>query len=97
MSRGSSIRVGAVRADRFRSAKDVLILEIIAAGTKHSAQNSHSGAASQKAFESLLDADQWMMYRNTKAGVVHWDFVSTLSSLLSYMLHALNPAMYRAS
>lgn len=64
--------------DRLRSANDVLALEIIASGTKHSAQNSRSGVVSQKAFENLLDADQWMMYRNTKTGVVHWDFVSTL-------------------
>lgn len=64
------------------SANDVLALEIIATGTKHSAQNSRSGAVSRKAFENLLDADQWMMFRNTKTGVVHWDFVSTLWPLI---------------
>nr|VWO96784.1 Hyaluronate lyase (EC (Hyaluronidase) (HYase) [Ganoderma boninense] len=64
-------------------ANDVLGLEIIAAGTKHSAQNSRSGAVSQKAFESLLDADRWMIYRNTKTGVVHWDF-SVLDRMISF-------------
>ena len=73
---------GDVEADCLHSANDVLGLEIIAAGTKHSAQNSRSGAVSQKAFESLLDADRWMIYRNTKTGVVHWDFVSLLLTFI---------------
>ncbi|KAI1797880.1 galactose mutarotase-like domain-containing protein [Ganoderma leucocontextum] len=64
-------------------ANDVLALEIIAAGTKHSAQTSHSGALSQKAFENLLDADQWMMYRNVKTGAAHWDF-NVLNRMISF-------------
>ncbi|PIL31993.1 hypothetical protein GSI_06697 [Ganoderma sinense ZZ0214-1] len=67
-------------------ANDVLALEIIAAGTKHSAQNSHSGAVSQKAFESLLDADQWMIYRNARTGVVHWDSRRDVQSVLNRMI-----------
>ena len=62
---------------RLESANDVLALEIIASGTKHSAQGSDSGNQSQQAFETLLDGDQWMMYRNAQTGVVHWDLVST--------------------
>ncbi|EJF66671.1 galactose mutarotase-like protein [Dichomitus squalens LYAD-421 SS1] len=64
-------------------ANDVLALEIIAGGTKHSAQSSNSGTQSQQAFETLLDGDQWMMYRNAKTGVVHWDF-SVLNRMISF-------------
>ncbi|KAI1790344.1 polysaccharide lyase family 8 protein [Ganoderma leucocontextum] len=51
---------------------DVLALEIAAAGTAYSAQNANT--SSQSAFETLLDGDLWMVYRNVITGVRHWDF-----------------------
>ena len=56
------------------STNDVLALEIAAAGTQFSAQNANT--SSQAAFETLLDGDLWMIYRNIITGVEHWDFVS---------------------
>ncbi len=53
------------------SSNDVLELEIVAAGTQYAAD-----ATSQRAFESLFDGDQWMIYRNVETDVLHWDFVS---------------------
>ncbi len=56
------------------SANDVLALEIAAAGTQYSAQNATTG--SQAAFETLLQGDLWMIFRNILTNVLHWDFVS---------------------
>jgi len=53
-----------------RSTNDVLELEIEAAGTRFAAQGG-----SRMAFESLMNASQWMIYQNTQTGVLHWDFV----------------------
>lgn len=57
-----------------RSTNDVLALEIAGAGTQYSAQNA--GTGSQAAFETLLNGDLWMIYRNVLTNVLHWDFVS---------------------
>lgn len=53
------------------SSNDVLELQIDAAGTQYAAD-----ATSQHAFETLIDGDQWMIYRNVETNVLHWDFVS---------------------
>lgn len=53
------------------SSNDVLELQIDAAGTQFAAN-----ATSQSAFETLIDGDQWMIYRNVETNVLHWDFVS---------------------
>ncbi|KAI9512678.1 galactose mutarotase-like domain-containing protein [Russula earlei] len=52
------------------STNDILALQIDAAGTQYAAD-----ATSQRAFETLIDADQWMIYRNVEIDVLHWDFV----------------------
>lgn len=65
------------------SANDVLLLEIIAGGTQFAA-----GDVTKDAFATLIDADQWMIYRNILTGVLHWDFVGVpgpfTSNLLTY-------------
>ena len=48
-----------------------LEFESKAAGTQYAAGNVSKGA-----FEVLVGGDAWMIYRNTKTGVLHWDFVS---------------------
>ena len=53
------------------SSNDVLELQIDAAGTHYAADTD-----SQHAFETLIDGDEWMVYRNVKTDVLHWDFVS---------------------
>jgi hypothetical protein len=53
------------------SSNDVLELQIDAAGTQYAAD-----VTSQRAFETLIDGDQWMIYRNVETNVLHWDFVS---------------------
>jgi hypothetical protein len=53
----------------------MLELQIDAAGTQYAASDT-----SQHAFETLIDGDQWMIYRNVKTNVLHWDFVSPLIS-----------------
>lgn len=59
-------------ADRERlSANDVLLLEIVAGGTQFAA-----GPNNKDAFATLMDGDQWMIFRNVETGVLHWDFVS---------------------
>ena len=58
------------------SSNDVLELQIDAAGTQYAADTD-----SQRAFETLIDGDQWMVYRNVKTDVLHWDFVSRPSLL----------------
>ncbi|KAH9082166.1 polysaccharide lyase family 8 protein, partial [Lactarius deliciosus] len=52
---------------------DVLELQIDAAGTQYA-----SDSTSQAAFETLIDGDQWMIYRNVKTNVLHWDFLGEL-------------------
>ncbi|KAH9898428.1 galactose mutarotase-like protein [Cubamyces lactineus] len=60
---------------------DVLALEIAAAGTQYSAKNADTG--SQSAFETLLQGDLWMIYRNILTDVLHWDF-SVLNRFISF-------------
>ena len=60
------------------SSNDVLALEIEAAGTQFEA-----GTSSKDAFASLIDGDQWMIYRNVETGVLHWDFVSLCYPILA--------------
>ena len=62
----------------FTSSNDVIELQIDAAGTQYAA-----GPVSQRAFETLFDGDRWMVFRNVKTNVLHWDFVSH-PSLLTY-------------
>ncbi|KLO20285.1 hypothetical protein SCHPADRAFT_842659, partial [Schizopora paradoxa] len=57
---------------------DVLALEIEAGGTQFQA-----GEQSMTAFESLIDGDQWMIYRNVITGILHWDF-SVLGRFISF-------------
>ncbi|KAJ3548815.1 hypothetical protein NM688_g5250 [Phlebia brevispora] len=52
-------------------ANDVLLLEIDAGGTQFAA-----GPTTESVFATLIDGDQWMIYRNVITGVLHWDFVS---------------------
>ena len=65
-------------AEKGHSANDVLSLEIAAAGTQYEAED-----AGQQAFETLMDGDQWMIYKNTKTNVLHWDNVGYLPILTS--------------
>ncbi|TCD64841.1 hypothetical protein EIP91_003589 [Steccherinum ochraceum] len=48
---------------------DAVALEIEAADTRYQANT-----ASRDAFQTLIDGDQWMIYRNTLTNVLHWDF-----------------------
>ncbi|KAG6813263.1 hypothetical protein H0H92_012677 [Tricholoma furcatifolium] len=64
-------------ADSLGSANDVLDLEIAAGGTEYQADSD-----SQAAFETLLDGDQWMIFRNVITNVLHWDF-SVLGRIIS--------------
>ncbi|KAF9499708.1 polysaccharide lyase family 8 protein [Pleurotus eryngii] len=50
-------------------ANDVLALEIATGGTQFEAT-----ADSMNAFSTLLDGNQWMIYKNTVTNVLHWDF-----------------------
>ncbi|KAG5342440.1 hypothetical protein C0989_002276 [Termitomyces sp. Mn162] len=59
------------------NANDVLALEIAADVTQFKA-----GEASQETFTTLLDASQWMIFRNVVTGVLHWDF-SVLGRIIS--------------
>ena len=63
------------------SANDIFDVELTAAGTIFQAP-----AASRSAFITLLQGDQWMIFKNVVTNVLHWDFVSTCSifSLSSY-------------
>ncbi|KAH0590691.1 hypothetical protein H2248_000821 [Termitomyces sp. 'cryptogamus'] len=58
-------------------ANDVLALEIAADVTQFKA-----GEASQETFTTLLDASQWMIFRNVVTGGLHWDF-SVLGRIIS--------------
>ncbi|KIO26600.1 polysaccharide lyase family 8 protein [Tulasnella calospora MUT 4182] len=61
----------------------VLSLEIPAAGTQWAAN-----ATSQTAFSKHIDGSAWMVYRNTKTGVAHWD-VSTIGRFISFAVSDL--------
>ena len=54
----------------FRSANDVLFLEIQAGGTQFAA-----GDEVKSAFTTLIDGDRWMIFRNILTGVLQWDLV----------------------
>jgi hypothetical protein len=58
------------------SSNDVLDLQIDAAGTQYAADTD-----SRHPFETLFDGDQWMVYRNVKTNVLHWDLMSRPSLL----------------
>ncbi|TFK95679.1 polysaccharide lyase family 8 protein, partial [Pterulicium gracile] len=47
----------------------VLEMELVAGGTPYAAN-----AAAVTSFETLVDADRWMVYHNVQTGVTHWDF-----------------------
>ncbi|KAI0094643.1 polysaccharide lyase family 8 protein [Irpex rosettiformis] len=59
-------------------ANDVLLLEIVAGGTQFAA-----GPNNKDAFATLMDGDQWMIFRNVETGVLHWDF-SALGRFISF-------------
>ncbi|KAH9918355.1 polysaccharide lyase family 8 protein [Epithele typhae] len=51
---------------------DVIALEITAGGTEFAA-----GDDSKSAFETLMDGNLWMIYKNIKTSILHWDFSVT--------------------
>ena len=55
----------------FFSENDIFSFEIEAGGTQFQADSD-----SRAAVETLVDGDQWMIYRNVITDVLHWDFVS---------------------
>lgn len=57
------------------SSNDVLQYEIEAGGTQF-----EGPTASRSAFETLWQANPWMIFRNTGTNVLHWDFVRGFSS-----------------
>ncbi|KAH7931010.1 polysaccharide lyase family 8 protein [Leucogyrophana mollusca] len=57
---------------------DVLNLETEAGGTQFAA-----GDVSKAAFGTLFNGDQWMIYRNIRTNVLHWDF-SALGRFISF-------------
>ncbi|EMD42021.1 polysaccharide lyase family 8 protein [Gelatoporia subvermispora B] len=57
---------------------DVLEVELLASGTQYAA-----GSTSRNAFTTLIDAIQWMIYRNVTTDVLHWDF-SVLGRMISF-------------
>ena len=62
---------GAVSHFCLYSLNDDLEFESKAAGTQYAA-----GDGPRAALEVLVNGDAWIIYRNTKTGVLHWDFVS---------------------
>ncbi|KAI0365219.1 polysaccharide lyase family 8 protein [Pilatotrama ljubarskyi] len=56
---------------------DLFSFEIEAGGTQFQA-----GSDSRTALETLVDGDQWMIYRNIFTNVLHWDF-SVLGRLMT--------------
>lgn len=55
--------------------------EIEAGGTQFQA-----GTDSRIALETLVDGDQWMIYRNIFTNVLHWDFVGAFTNAyISYI------------
>ncbi|KAG8899563.1 hypothetical protein FRC01_010469 [Tulasnella sp. 417] len=61
----------------------VLSLEIPAAGTQWAA-----GADTKSAFSKHIDGSAWMVYKNTKTGVNHWD-ISTVGRFISFAVSDL--------
>jgi hypothetical protein len=59
-------------------ANDDLDIETEAGGTQFEAD-----ATSKAALATLIDGDQWMIYRNVISGVLHWDF-SVLGRFISF-------------
>lgn len=59
-----------------------------AAGTQYTA-----GDGPKSAFEVLIGGDAWIIYRNTKTGVLHWDFVSHSGPTI--MFHTLTASEER--
>lgn len=53
-------------------------MELTAAGTVFEAPT-----ASRSAFITLLQGDQWMIFKNVITNVLHWDFVSTFKQLFT--------------
>ncbi|KAG8896226.1 hypothetical protein FRC00_006243 [Tulasnella sp. 408] len=51
----------------------VLLLELSSAGTQWEANQN-----SREAFGLHIEGSSWMMYRNTRTHIVHWDFVERL-------------------
>ncbi|KAF9481397.1 polysaccharide lyase family 8 protein [Pholiota conissans] len=68
---------GIVYNGNYGSANDIFDLELTAAGTIFQAP-----AASRSAFITLLQGDQWMIFRNMVTNVLHWDF-SVLGRIIS--------------
>ncbi|KAF8078588.1 polysaccharide lyase family 8 protein [Lyophyllum atratum] len=66
----------------YGNANDLLNLEIAAGGTQFQANS-----VSKAAFSTLLDANQWMTFRNVVTGVLHWDF-SVLGRIISLPVSA---------
>ncbi|KAG6906113.1 hypothetical protein DXG01_015861 [Tephrocybe rancida] len=60
-------------------ANDILALELAADDTEFQATST-----SKAAFTTLLDANQWMIFRNVLTGVLHWDFVSISLALVFF-------------
>ncbi|OBZ79298.1 Chondroitinase-AC, partial [Grifola frondosa] len=60
---------------------DVLGVEIDAGGTQFAAADA--GTGSQSAFETLMNGNLWMIYRNVLTGILHWDF-SVLGRFISF-------------
>ena len=65
------LQLGIVPHFGLYSLNDNLEFESKAAGTQYAA-----GDGPKATFEVLVDGNSWMIYRNTKTGVLHWDFVS---------------------
>lgn len=66
------------------STNDALAFEIEAADTQFQATT-----ASKAAFEALVDANMWMIFRNIETGVLHWDFVSIISYFMMGLMSCL--------
>lgn len=54
------------------SANDLFSFEIEAGGSQFQADSD-----ARTALETLVDANQWMIYRNIFTNVLHWDFVGS--------------------
>ncbi|KXN89990.1 Chondroitinase-AC [Leucoagaricus sp. SymC.cos] len=65
-------------ADRKDFTNDIVDLEIEAAQTRFAAKSD-----SQSALATLFNGDQWMIFRNSLTGVLHWDF-SALGRFISF-------------
>ena len=75
----------------FFSENDIFSFEIEAGGTQFQADSD-----SRAAVETLVDGDQWMIYRNVITDVLHWDFVSIFSDIANITSDSF-AVPYRAS